>query len=125
MASKVQVNGNSSGVEPNIQSQITTALLQNGGVKRIQDTLQQRLDEEGWSEALRKYVVEIFRGGEATTYDEALAKVMQQIRSGQNGTVSNGASGAHAADLSVPESAKTSGVEAVKKELMGICEMEK
>merc|ERR1712130_823072 len=88
MSNKVQVNGASSGVEPALQSQITTALLQNGGVKRIQDTLKQRLDEEGWSENLRNHVTAMFRSGEAITYDDAMAKV-------------------------------------VRKELMGICELDK
>ena len=76
MAGKIQVNGTTSGYSPDVQSQITTALLQNGGVKRIQETLQQRLDEEGWTQNLRDYVIRLFRSGEATTYDDAYNKVM-------------------------------------------------
>ncbi|KAI6790662.1 hypothetical protein KC360_g7736 [Hortaea werneckii] len=121
MSNKVQVNGASSGVEPALQSQITTALLQNGGVKRIQDTLKQRLDEEGWSENLRNHVTAMFRSGEATTYDDAMAKVLQQIRAGQD----DGSNGAHASGLAIPQSAKDGGVEVVRKELMGICELDK
>ncbi|KAI6835609.1 hypothetical protein KC340_g6923 [Hortaea werneckii] len=121
MSNKVQVNGASSGVEPALQSQITTALLQNGGVKRIQDTLKQRLDEEGWSENLRNHVTAMFRSGEAITYDDAMAKVLQQIRAGQE----EGSNGAHASSLAIPQSAKDGGVEVVRKELMGICEMDK
>lgn len=123
---KIQVNGSSSGTEPSVQSQITTALLQNGGVKRIQDTLKQRLDEENWSENLRKYLVQLFRSGEANTYDEAWNKVMQQIRAGSVEGLTNGMNGVSTApDLSIPQSAKTSGVEAVKRELAEICVMEK
>ncbi|KAK5136861.1 hypothetical protein LTR08_001783 [Meristemomyces frigidus] len=120
--SKVQVNGGSCGSDISVQSQITAALLQNGGVKRIQDTLKQRLDEEGWSQNMREYVVQLFRSGEATTYDDAWTKVMHQIRAG-NGAA-NGANGASAPNLSIPQSAKDDGVEAVKKELIEVCEMD-
>jgi len=119
---KVQVNGASSGSDPSIQSQITAALLQNGGVKRIQDTLRQRLDEDNWSQNLHEYCVRLFRSGEATTYDEALSKVMQQIRAGG---MSNGTNGAGAPDLRISQAAKEGGVEVVKRELMDICVMEK
>ncbi|KAK0266598.1 hypothetical protein LTR91_007465 [Friedmanniomyces endolithicus] len=113
MANKVvQVNGTTSGHDPNVQSQISTALLQNGGVKRIQQTLQQRLDEEGWSQNLREYIVRLFRSGEATTYDDALGKVMQHIR---------GSAGEP--DLQIPQSAKQGGADAVRRELEKVCVM--
>ncbi|KAK6396138.1 hypothetical protein LTR65_010248 [Meristemomyces frigidus] len=123
---KIQVNGSSSGGDPSVQSQITMALLQNGGVKRIQDTLKQRLDDENWSENLRKYLIALFRSGEVNTYDEAWNKVMQQIRNGAQGGTVNGVNGGTAApDLSIPQSAKSGGVEAVKRELAEICMMDK
>lgn len=111
MAGKVQVNGTSSGHDPTTQSQITAALLQSGGVKRIQETLQQRLDEAGWSQSMREYVVRMFRSGEATTYDDVLSKVMQRIKSEQEGD----------GKLGVPQSAKEGGAEAVKRELERVC----
>lgn len=119
---KIQVNGASSGNDPDIQSQIIAALLQNGGVKRIQDTLKQRLDEENWSQDLRNYLINLFRSGEASTYDEAWNKVMQQMRAG--GSTANGANGS-TINLSIPQSAKDGGVEAVKKELTGVCVLDK
>ncbi|KAK5110975.1 hypothetical protein LTR85_000685 [Meristemomyces frigidus] len=122
---KVQVNGSSSGTDPSVQSQITAALLQNGGVKRIQDTMKQRLDEEGWSENLRNYLIQLFRSGEANTYEEAWNKVMLQTR-GEGAGVTNGVNGdAAAVDLRIPQSAKTGGVEVVKKELAKICVMDR
>ncbi|KAK5711238.1 hypothetical protein LTR15_012526 [Elasticomyces elasticus] len=111
MSSKVQVNGSSSGQDVSLQSQISSALLQNGGVKRIQETLQQRLDEEGWSQNLREYVTRLFRSGEATTYEDALGKVMGRVRGGGQG---------EGPDLTVPVSAKQGGAEAVRKELEGV-----
>lgn len=112
---KVPLDASTSGSSPDFQSQVTSALLQNGGVARIQATLQQRLDEAGWSQNLRDYVVKLFRTGEATTYDDAWNKVMQQIKSG----------GAGGPDLSIPQEAKVSGVEVVKRELEGVCEMKR
>jgi len=122
---KVSVDSTSSGVSPDFQSQVTTALLHNGGVARIQATLQQRLDEAGWSENLRKYVVQLYRSGEAVTYDDAWNKVMLQIKGSSaatNGAV-NGGEGAP--DLRIPQDAKTGGADVVRKELEQICEMKK
>ena len=110
MAGKVQVNGASSGSDPNLQSQVTTAMLQNGGVKRIQETLQQRLDEAGWSQTLREYVLQLFRSGGAATYDEAHVKVMERVR-GEQGDP----------DLRIPQVAQQGGAEAVKRELEKVC----
>jgi len=118
---KTPIDSSTSGSSPDFQSQVTMALLQNGGVARIQATLQQRLDEAGWSQNLREYVVGLYRSGEATTYDDAMNKVMQQIRSG-SGAV-NGEEGTM--DLRIPEDAKKGGADAVKKELEQICEMKK
>ncbi|KAK3067209.1 hypothetical protein LTR53_016050 [Teratosphaeriaceae sp. CCFEE 6253] len=112
MAGKVQINSATSAQNPTTQSQISTALLSNGGIKRIQETLQQRLDEDGWSQALREYTIKLFRSGEATTYDEALNKVMAKIRA---------SGGSDGVDLRVPESAKVGGAEAVKRELERVC----
>ena len=120
--SKVPVNGASSGNELNFQSQVTAVLLSNGGVKRIQDTLKQRLDEEGWSERMRNYVEQLFRSGEAVTFDDAWAKLMPLVNDGP-GTV-NGANGANAPNLKIPQSAKDDGVEIVKKELTEIVVMD-
>ena len=122
---KTGIDSSTSGSSPDFQSQVTMALLQNGGVARIQATLQQRLDEAGWSQNLRDYVVGLYRSGEAVTYDDAMNKVMQQIRSGSgasNGAV-NGADGVP--DLRIPEDAKKGGADAVKKELEQICEIKK
>ncbi|KAK5116395.1 hypothetical protein LTR62_007942 [Meristemomyces frigidus] len=114
MAGKIQVNGTTSGTTPDVHSQITTALLQNGGVKRIQETLQQRLDEDGWTQSLRDYVVRLYRSGDATTVDEAYGKVMQHV---------GGAGGEP--DLTVPKSAREGGAEVLKKELERICVVER
>ena len=120
---KVSVNGSSSGNDPNIQSQITAALLQNGGVKRIENTLKQRLDEEGWSERMRNYIEHLFRSGEAVTFDDAWAKLMPLVNDAPG--TANGANGTSAPDIKIPQSAKDDGAEIVKKELTAIVVMDK
>lgn len=121
-APKVAVNGNTSGANPSVQDDITLALLQSGGIARIQSTLRQRLDEAGWSEYLRNYVTGLFRSGECSTYFEAMEKVKAQVklqgRDDEEGAVATGG-------LTIPMSAAESAVGAVTKELREVCEMKK
>lgn len=121
--SKIEINGASSGYDSRLQNEITTALLQNGGVARIQRVLKQRLDETGWSQDLRDYTERLFRSGEVSSYDEAMTKIMQLVKKED---ASNGNSSAGGApDLRIPQSAKDGGVDAVRKELESIMEMKK
>jgi delta-aminolevulinic acid dehydratase/porphobilinogen synthase len=105
-----------------LQDQITLALLANGGIARIQTALRQRLDEAGWSENLREYVTQLFRSGECSTYFEAMEKVKARVRlEGRDEEADGVADGG--ADLVVPVAAAEGGVEAVRRELEGVCEM--
>ena len=121
---EVEVNGNTSGWEPDIQSQITLALLQNGGIERVKSTLKQRLDEAGWSQDLKDYSTRMFRSGEVVTYDDALAKIMSNVNS--TGAVTNGsADGAPVPDLRIPIDAQRGGAEALRKELAKVVKQTK
>lgn len=124
---KVAINGSTSIYNPTTQDEITMALLQNGGVRRIQNTFQQRLDEAGWSQNLREYVERLFRSGEAHSYDDALKIVMQYIslqtqgqESKSNGTAANGVP-----DLTIPRDAARDAAATVKKELALVVKMDK
>ena len=107
-----------------LQDQITLALLANGGIARIQTALRQRLDEAGWSENLREYVLNLFRSGECTSYFEAMEKVKARVRL-EGRDDENGHANGHEGSLVVPVAAAEGGVEAVRKELEGVCEMRK
>jgi hypothetical protein len=121
----VAVNGNTSAYNPTTQDNITMALLQNGGIKRIQSTFQQRLDETGWSQSLRDYVEKLFRTGEAQTYDEALKIVMQHIALQGDEAKANGHRDSSAPDLTIPRDAAKDAAATVKKELAQVVKMEK
>ena len=118
MSNQIAVDSNSSGWEPSVQDQINLALASNGGIKRIEAVMQQRLDEAGWTQNLREYVTKLLRSGEATTYDDCLAKVMAAVngKEGVNG-VNGAGGGAQAPDLKMPEDAKQDAAVAVKNEI--------
>ena len=115
----VQVNGTTSGFDPDTQGQIALALMQNGGIERIKATFRQRLDEAGWSQDLKEYTTRLFRSGAAVTYDDALTIIMRNINT--DGPTANGsADGGPVPNLSIPREAAQGGAEAVKKELAKI-----
>lgn len=125
---KVTVNGTAAAYNPTTQDSITMALLQNGGVVRIQRTFQERLDETGWTQALRSYVENMFRSGEVTTYDQALKKVSDRIslQGAEDDTKTNGTNGiGGAGDLTIPREAAKDAAEVVKKELAQVVKIEK
>lgn len=124
---KIAVNGNTSGYNPTFQDNVTMALIQNGAVKRIQESLQQRLDECGWSQNLRQYVEKLFRSGEAVTYDDALKIVSKMIELKEPGEDNNKSTinGSGVPDLTIPEAAAIDAAEVVKKEMRGVLKMEK
>lgn len=120
--SKVAVNGDSSGWDPTLQDKIILALADNGGLKRIRATLQQRLDEAGWSEDLRKYCTALFRSGAATTYDDARAIITRRMEADM-ADPEGVDDGVPAPNLLIPDEAKYAGADAVKKELRGVLNM--
>jgi hypothetical protein len=117
---KVVVSGAATTTSPTLQDQITLALLQNGGIARIQTQLRQRLDEAGWSENLRNYVTGLFRSGECTTFFEAMEMVKARVGLEGRDDVDEQSAG-----LMIPRTAAEGGVEAVKRELESVCEIKK
>ena len=113
---QVAINGETSGWQPDVQSEIILALLANGGINRIRGTLKQRLDEAGWSQDLREYSTRLFRSGAAKTYDEALDIIMRRIQSGEEGEDA----GVPAPNLAIPSEAQHAGADVVRKELAGV-----
>ncbi|CAK1355310.1 hypothetical protein CB0940_00953 [Cercospora beticola] len=120
---KVAVNGALSAYNPSTQDSINLALLQNGGIRRIQTSLHERLDAAGWTQNVRDYVEKLFRSGDAQSYDEAMKLVMQHVAlQGENGSgnITNGTGGP---DLTIPREVAKDGAEVVKKELRQVVRM--
>ncbi|CAK3960954.1 Hypothetical predicted protein [Lecanosticta acicola] len=121
---KVAVNGSTSGYNPTTQDQINHALVDGGGVKRIQETFERRLDEAGWTQHVRDYVEKLFRSGEATTYDEALRAVSQLVSlQSPNEETKSTTNGGNVPDLTIPKEVARDAAESVKKELRHVVEM--
>lgn len=116
---KVSVNGSTSGYNPSTQDEINHALVASGGVRRIQEVFERRLDEVGWTQHLRDYVERLFRSGEATTYDEALRAVTQHI------SLQSPSEEGRVGELTIPRDVAKDAAESVKKELKNVVEMEK
>ncbi|KAM3419187.1 hypothetical protein BST61_g5131 [Cercospora zeina] len=120
---KVPVNGASSAYNPSTQDSINLALLQNGGIRRIQTSLHERLDAAGWTQNVRDYVERLFRSGDAQSYDDAMRLVMQHVSlQGESGT-GNATNGTSGPDLTIPRDVAKDGAEVVKKELRQVVRM--
>jgi len=111
MATSIPADENTSGFDPTVQDLVNLQLARNGGIGRIQTALQQNLDMAGWSQSVREYLVQLFRSGEAVTFDDAEAKLKEAIYGDSRGT-------GNIPDLSIPRDAEAEGAKAVKKELL-------
>lgn len=114
---KVPVNGTTSAFKPSFQDEVNLALLQNGGIKRIQTTFQERLEAAGWTQNVRDYVERLFRSGDAASYDEAMRMVLQNVSIGEGG---GGNANGSAPDLTIPRDVVKDGSDFVKKELRAV-----
>lgn len=121
---KVAINGETSGWQPDTREEILIAMGQNGGLKRIQATMRQRLDESGWSEDLKNYITALFRSGAAITYDDALKIVKERMESEVADPDGND-HGVPAPNLALPQSVKEDGKAIVVKEMRAITKTKK
>ncbi|KKY15993.1 hypothetical protein UCDDS831_g07377 [Diplodia seriata] len=61
-------------------AQLTAALFSANSIPRIQAALQHSLQETGWTHALRAHVLNLLRSGECGSYDELMARVLEDTR---------------------------------------------
>ena len=133
-----------SGISRDLRNNIYSALLSGPGIRNIEATLDESLRSSGFKDALRAYITELFRSGQATTCEEARNLAMQRIRDqtrhldGKHGATTNGiqddqvngstADGAGPddaldLDLRIPKSAIDAGAKTIMKELEKVCEI--
>lgn len=132
-------------------AQITAALFSANSIPRIQAALQHSLQESGWTHALRAHILNLLRSGECASYDELMARVLEDTRQQQgggedesnndtakkekqqNGHAANGEAksggGAEtgaarsAESIRIPDKAVKEGIKAVRKEVEAVCEI--
>ena len=110
--------------------QIVATLTHNGGLARIESTLRQRLDEAGWSQAVKDTATRLFRTGEASSFDEAYAAILRMVNlegagAGDGKAMAMAMAGMTAGTaLRIPREAKVCGAEAVKREVCAFGEGE-
>jgi mRNA-degrading endonuclease toxin of MazEF toxin-antitoxin module len=133
-----------SGISRDLRNNIYSALLSGPGIRNIEATLDESLRSSGFKDALRAYITELFRSGQATTCEEARNLAMQRIREqtrhldGKHAATTNGLSEDHVNgnsagdggaedalefDLKIPKSAIDAGTKSVMKELEKVCEI--
>ncbi|KAL1615678.1 hypothetical protein SLS56_011717 [Neofusicoccum ribis] len=121
-------------------AQLTAALFSANSIPRIQSALQHSLQESGWTHALRAHVLHLLRSGECGSYDELMARVLDDTRqagaddepNGSSGTAANGAKNGGGAEtgaarsaesIRIPDKAVREGIKAVRKEVESVCEI--
>ncbi|EOD44848.1 hypothetical protein UCRNP2_8437 [Neofusicoccum parvum UCRNP2] len=123
-------------------AQLTAALFSANSIPRVQSALQHSLQESGWTHALRAHVLHLLRSGECGSYDELMARVLDDTRQAgaddePNGTgttaaangAKNGGGGAEtgaarsAESIRIPDKAVREGIKAVRKEVESVCEI--
>ena len=111
-------------VPQDIRNAIYSALLSGDGIRNIEATLDHHLQTSGFKAALRAYMTDLFRSGQATTAVEARDMAMARIRAHlqQQHAASSDANGPasdapHDVDLSIPPLAIKEGTKSVRAEL--------
>lgn len=129
-----------SGISRDLRNNIYSALLSGPGIRNIEATLDEQLRSTGFKDALRAYITELFRSGQATTCEEARNLAMQRIREhtrdldGSAKSSSNGSGGDEKQangdgddgidiNLKIPKTAIDAGAKTVMKELEKVCEI--
>lgn len=128
--SKVQVNEDSHYDLDSVEGQIVGALIANGSIPRIQESLLHELQASGWTTKLRAFVTDLMRGGEATRFDDLMERVLEEAMKGVdgertrnvNGTTTNG--NRPGQELRIPDAAVKEGIKVVRRELEKVCEVE-
>lgn len=109
-----------------LRNTIYSTLLSNGGIRTIESTLTQLLQTSGFQAALRAYITDLFRTGQATTAGEAFELAMARIRecmaddaaaAAVNGSVDGDDAERDRIVLRVPEEVVREGSRVVKREL--------
>ncbi|KAL6703532.1 hypothetical protein ACN47E_009557 [Coniothyrium glycines] len=126
-----------SGISQDLRNNIYSALLSYGGIRNIESTLDETFRTTGFHDALKAYITDLLRSGQATTAEEArnmaMAKIQESMRdapkpltNGANVSSSGGSvngDGGDEVDLRIPNEAITKGVKSIQAELRKVCDI--
>ncbi|KAK4999825.1 hypothetical protein LTR66_001209 [Elasticomyces elasticus] len=123
-SNKVQVNGTSSTSFANSSTRaaLTSALLANGSIPRIQSALLYELQSSGWTANLKLYIENLIRSGECTRCEDIMSKVLEAAMP-EEMKAAEGANGPEEEKIKMPEKAVREGIKVVRKELEVVCEV--
>ena len=130
---------------PGMQRDITTALLDSGGARTIEDALAHELAASGWTSTVRTYVQMLLRSGECATFEQVMARLARAAglegdgaetgkeKKDVNGDVTVNGAGAsqnqpirdleREGGLRIPERVVNEGVRVARREIESLCEI--
>lgn len=120
-----------SALPSSLRNSIYSTLLSSGGIRTIESSLTQLLQSTGFQAALRAYITDLFRTGQATTANEAFHLAMTRIKEcmaergeGENGNDTEREKERELGDLRLPDVVVREGSRVVKRELERVVVME-
>lgn len=126
---------------PDMRNDIYSALLSGTGIRNIEATLDHEMQASGFKSNLKAYIIQLFRSGECTTFDQAMARVNEKIRHDTQQAKANGSStsattngvngtNGHSKDkesddynLNLPDEVVTAGARTLGVELDKVCDI--
>ena len=81
-------------ITPEFRNDLYSALLSSSGIRNIEASLYQELQESGWLDRLKSYMQYLLREGLVTSHPELMDRVMDKIKASNAGLeIGAGASG--------------------------------
>ena len=119
---------------PDMRNDLYSALLSGTGIRNLEATLDHEMQASGFKSNLKAYITQLFRSGECTTFDEAMARVSEKIRhdtqqakssatNGVNGTNGHSKDAADEHNLRLPDQVVTAGARTLGLELDKVCDI--
>ncbi|KAF2838053.1 hypothetical protein M501DRAFT_850530 [Patellaria atrata CBS 101060] len=117
---------------PNLHTSLLSALLTAHSIPAIQSALLTSLSQTGWTTNIRAYILELLRSGECGSYNELMAKVLEEAvgkqsedMNGKEGRVNGVGNGEAEGEtgIRIPEKAVQAGIKAVRQELEKVCDV--
>ena len=114
-------------LSPDLRNNIYSALLSSSGIRAIESTLDETLRTTGFRDALKTYITQLFRSGQATTAEEAyrlaMGRIKMQAEAKGEVEVNGNGDAEEEVDLRIPKEVVDKGTKVVLRELEKVCEI--